>query len=200
MTKLGSKVIEWREKTGLTSQMPLRMIKMIVPICKTCPQRPGWWDTCPHDPYHQMQAIEDPQGQFVKQEDGTFVRDEGPPKIVGYRRVPIVLQVPCTIRISSGLEVVRRLAMGAKFPHELEDDGQTYADMCEFQNCYAANPTVKANHSAMLSQNNMVPQALHTGHYCTDRHARLAKRRDSENLREVYKEEKVAAEISAVTL
>lgn len=201
---MGTKVMEWPNKVGLTSQMPLRLVKLVVPICKTCAKRPGWWEKCEHDPYHSMQVIEDPQGDFVKQEDGTYVREEGAAqKIVGYRRVANVLQVPLTLRISSGLEVVRRLAMGAKFPRDVETEpgsGDTYADMCEFQNCYAPNPTVKTSHAAMLSQNNMVPQSLHTGHYCSDRHARLAKRRDSEALREVYKDEKVAEQIAAVAL
>lgn len=202
MAKTEQVAMEWADKTGLTSTMPMRMVKMIVPLCKTCAKRPGWWEKCSHDPYHSMQVIEDPSGSFVEQEDGTFVREEGAvQRIVGYKRVPNVLQVPLSIRVSSGLEVVRRIAMGAKFPHEVDNGkGKTYKDCCEFQNCYSPDIKVTTSHAPSLGQNNMIPAVLHTGHYCSDRHARLAKRKDSESLKEVYKEEKIAEQIASIAL
>lgn len=188
------KVIPWDEKTGLTNRLPIRMVKMVRPRCDTCSvQGYGWWNKCIHKPYHTFQVIDDPQARMTfNEETQEWIEDLSKAQVIrGRRLVPNIVQVPLTIRVGSGLEVEAKLQQGCKFPEDvkpLKADGEPddafdgYAPMCEFQNCYKANPTIAATHMT-LEENRQVPPRYYHAKYCSTNHAKRAKLKDSGQVR-----------------
>lgn len=201
------KAVEWSAKTGLNRRRPMRTVKMIAAVCSECQAAgPGWWTACPHDPWHGMQAIEDPSGRFTEQKDGTFTEDTRKAQTIkSYRKVPNVRQVPLSIRVDSGLSVESALAKGWRMPADVDPgDGENsgYAPMCEFENCYAPNPQVSTRHSLLADSElkAMLPRSRFTGHYCSDDHARRARLRDSEMVRYVPEVNKASAKSARMQL
>lgn len=196
MAEAALKVIEWLDRAGLTIKQPMRMVKLIQPRCATCkPTGPGWWDRCEHKPYHSMQAVEDPNGKMVfNKETGTYTEDVNASQVIrSYRLIPNVIQIPLSIRVGNGREVDKAMANGCKYPEEVkpllpdgseDPDHDGYAPMCEFENCYAPNPQVVTKHS-MLEKNREVSPQQHIARYCTKRHAKYARLKDSEKTRYV---------------
>lgn len=208
------KPIPWLQRTGLTRERPMRTVKLIRPRCDDCQNRlRGWWASCTHSPapYHGFQAITADAPKVFDPESGEW-RQEVEQKILGYRLIPNVVQAPLTIRVDSGLSVEMMFAKGCRTPENVQpllEDGTPdpehdgYAPMCQFENCYQKFPTVRATHS-LLTENRQVPEAWHTGWYCSETHARIAKRRDSGKARLVSVMQvpgmSVAEEIAAVPL
>jgi hypothetical protein len=193
------KAIPWNQKTGLTDQFAIRSVKMIAAVCEHCKQSGmAWWNVCPHDPYHSTQVEETTKYETAPDENGNeIVTGEKIEKT--FKRIPNVRQVALTLRVASGMEVEKALANGWKFPQDVSpNDGKHsgYAPMCEYQNCYASNPTVKTTHYG-LTENRNIPASRYTAHYCTVRHAKLARLRDDEEVRrEVFDQGKRRKQIA----
>lgn len=193
------------------SKYPLRSVKMIRPICEECQSAGlGWWENCSHDPYHRLKPIVTrTEKTEVDPETGLVTILGRETKVQKYVHIANVEQAFLMLRINSGFGVEAALAKGFKFPQDVQptlptgdDDPEFdgYAPMCEFQNCYIANPTVRARHSS-LSENRMIPVERQTAHYCSANHAKLAKQRDTENVtREVYDATKRREQLDAVSL
>lgn len=193
------------------TKYPLRSVKLIRPICEECQVAGhGWWETCEHDPYHRLKPIVTrTEKKEVDPDTGLVTITGRETKVQKFVHTPNVEQAFLMLRINSGLGVDAALAKGFRFPQEVQPTRPTgeadpefdgYAPMCEFQNCYKPNPTIKARHSS-LSENRMVPPERQIAYYCTAQHAKLAKQRDTENVvREVYDPTKRREQLDAVAL
>jgi hypothetical protein len=172
------KVIPWDERTGLTMERKVRTIKMIAPVCATCPKRPGWIKDCKHDPYHSVQIIEDREPVTETDADGNELVVDW--KVKTRRvRAPNTRQIGAHVRIGSGEEVARKQRRGWKLPPDLG-----YAPMCQFRDCWASNPTVKTE----------------AGDYCSTPHAKAGLLKHRGIIEEVYDQERRAKQFSEISL
>lgn len=185
MAKL--RVIPWTQKNGLNLRRAVRMVKMIAARCEMCQPAGGrWWETCSHDPYHTA-VVEVVRAPIVENNDA----DER--IITGYQEKevqhlkPNVMQVGLHTRIRSGRGVDAQRARGWKLPQEVDPaDGKHtgYAPMCEFNNCYSPNPSIKTRN----------------GSFCSRDHAAMIIAKAQGKVLEAYDEQKFRKQLEEIVI
>ena len=118
----------------------LRSITMLRPICKECTANgitPGWWETCPHDPYvGQRQKTTKVPIYSEPLEDGTVTLERVEDRISWEVR-PHLVDAAVAMQVNSGQGVERARRKGRILPTELRTTAYPngIAPFCEFAGC-----------------------------------------------------------------
>lgn len=181
-------IYEWREKTGLSLGRKVRTVKMVQPICqKSCSKQGwGWWSKCPHEPYTSLQLVNDFDATQTEDADGYItVEDKGTSTL--YRKILNIRQIGVHERMRSKMGVQASLARGYKQIGEFglkTLDGKKVERVCEYNNCYEANPTIKTE----------------AGHYCKQSHAKAALLKERGLIEEVFDKEKQRRQFNEIPI
>jgi len=186
--------IPW-ERMGVKLSTPARTIKMLRPVCPetisldTGNAAPGcetkftgaWWLKCiakGHNPYFQAMEVQH-KLPVIEEKDGRKF-------IVGYTEevelveTPRTTQVPLGPRFNSGqLLEEKKFFHGYRYPHEMG-----FHDMCEFRNCYQAEPGIKTRY----------------GLYCSEDEAKMITADARHMVLEVFIPEKRQEQIDAINI
>lgn len=177
-------------RKNMRSTVGQRRIKMLHPVCNAEKMRqlgrpegeacqdaanivPGWWLTCPHDPYFSLaqERVRTPRREDVLDEKGNKV--EGKYRITGYDdevvtlgEVPNITQVSYVERINSGRGLLRKRRLGYILPEEHPE--KPIAPYCQFLDCWT--------HVKDQNGRNVKGAVYHDvyGDYCEEWQAKLA--------------------------
>lgn len=182
---------DWKGRKATRLTASPRDIKMLRPICQTCEDevggvkylQPGWFKTCPHDPYVSYSEVPRTVPIYEDLEDGSkrLLRTD---VITETRPRPNWVGISQTTGVNAGKGPARAQALGYIYPQQLRSPlyPNGLKRRCQFRDCFEDQNLKKYN----------------SGWFCREIEAKLVRINDLETVQKgdfgMTRKEKLIAE------